>query len=125
MPLAIYLPRKTKKDKRVSLSLNTYRNLHYLVSNKVKKIYKEEVEKQVAGFALVYPIRLECVYYANDNRDTDLDNWCVIQTKFFCDALVELWYIPDDNTKYIPDIHYRFWGIDKKKWRCEIYCYEV
>lgn len=50
LPLAIYLPRKTKKDKRVSLSMNTYRNLHYIVSNNVKKKYRKLVEEQIGEY---------------------------------------------------------------------------
>lgn len=47
MPLAIYLPRKTKKDKRIAISLSTYRNLHYIVSNQAKKLYKDIVKEKI------------------------------------------------------------------------------
>lgn len=46
MPLAIYQERKTKKDKRIGLSVNTYRNAHYIVNNNAKKKYKELVKEQ-------------------------------------------------------------------------------
>lgn len=52
MPLVLYLPRKTKKDKRVALSLSTYRNLHYMVSNQAKKIYKDIVKEKIIDWNL-------------------------------------------------------------------------
>lgn len=35
------LPKKTKKDKRVHLNLNTYRNLHHIISNQSKNNIKK------------------------------------------------------------------------------------
>ena len=45
IPNPVYIPRKTKKDKPISLSMNWYRNAHHHVSNEVKGIVKEEVKK--------------------------------------------------------------------------------
>jgi hypothetical protein len=42
MPLAIKLGKK-----KYSITLNTYRNLHYQVSNKLKKEYKEIVRSKI------------------------------------------------------------------------------
>jgi hypothetical protein len=53
MPLAIYLPRKTKKDRRVAISLNVYRNLHHQINNQVKKEYKKIVQQQIDEMDIV------------------------------------------------------------------------
>ena len=36
-PLFVMLPRKTTKDKRISLNMNTYRNLHHRTNNDAKR----------------------------------------------------------------------------------------
>ena len=102
------MPRKTKKDKKISLSANRYRNAHHYESNQVKRKYKEEVASQLDGFNIKTPIWIQIIYYADSARKSDTSNWCFIQDKFFCDALVDLGYIEDDNTKYIPEVRYRF-----------------
>ena len=48
-PLYVMLPRKTKGDKKMIINLNGYRNWHYIISNDVKKQYKEEVKEQIIG----------------------------------------------------------------------------
>jgi Holliday junction resolvase RusA-like endonuclease len=52
-------------------------------------------------------------YYNPTKRLSDLDNMCWIHCKFLQDALVELWYIKDDNYEYIPQIRYIHWWYRK------------
>lgn len=127
LPLALYLPRKTKKDKRVSLSMNTYRNLHYIVNNKIKKQYHDIVAEQI-GENIGDPIRSMYIHidlWRDNKRDIDLDNRCIVQSKFAADALVHLWYIPDDNIHYIANISYTYRWYDKGNWRCEVQCFKL
>ena len=49
VPLYITLPRKTKKDKKISLNLNWYRNVNFHTNNEVKKKFKEIVKPQLVG----------------------------------------------------------------------------
>lgn len=90
MPLAIYKPRKTKKDKRISLSMNTYRNLHYIENNRLKQEYKKIVKEQIQEKEISDTVSIHIDLYADNKRSIDLDNWCIVQSKFFGDALVEL-----------------------------------
>jgi len=105
MPLAIQLGKK-----KYSISLNTYRNLHYQINNKLKKTYKEIVESKIwkAKEKLSW-VWLTFYYHNPTKRKSDLDNVCWIHCKFLQDALVELWYIEDDNYDYIQQIRYIYW----------------
>lgn len=125
MPLVLYLPRKTKKDKRVALSLSTYRNLHYMVSNQAKKIYKDIVKEKIIDWNLWNTIKYHILFYKNSKRRVDLDNWTCIQEKFMNDALVELWHIKEDNTDHIIEIKKTYWGLDRWNWRCEFIFYNI
>lgn len=119
-PLYIDLPRKTKKDKRCHVNLNQYRNWHYLVSNQVKQLYKEAVSDQLRELRFEEPIELTLTLYKSSKRKLDRANVLSIQEKFFCDALVELGCIEDDNDNFIKATHYYTGGIDRENPRVEI-----
>lgn len=120
MPLAFYKERKTKKPKRIPLSMNRYRNAQYFESNRAKKEYKETVLPMVWGILIKKPIYIKYTLYADNNRAIDLDNWCIIHSKFFADALVDHGILPDDNTKRIKQHVYTYWWVDKWRWRVRI-----
>ena len=120
-PLAIILPRKTKKDRRVALNLNTYRNLHYLINNNVKILYNEAMGKQLKGKKFETPITLQFELWKQSKRKTDRANILCIVEKFFCDALVHYECIPDDNDEFISSSFYKSGGIDKENPRVEIW----
>jgi len=118
MPLRMQVGRK-----KYTLSLNVYRNLHYQVANKLKKLYKEEVKYRLSSLwkiELEPPISLVLIYYNWTKRESDLENFCTIQAKFFQDAIVELWYLPDDNYKYITELRFVYGGYDQGNGRVEI-----
>jgi len=46
-PIYLIQPRKTKKDKKYALNINTYRNLNFIVNNILKKQYKELMRDQL------------------------------------------------------------------------------
>lgn len=118
VPLYITLPRKTKKDKKVALNLNWYRNVNFHTNNEVKKKFKEIVKPQLIGTNYTTPYWL-CltIYYS---RLSDLDNWDAVITKYFNDAMVELWCVTDDNMEYFIEKHTIVWWIDKNNPRMEI-----
>ena len=121
MPLSIEL--WVNKKRKYSLSLNIYRNLHYQVSNNLKKAYKRIVRSQLRSFwnwPIWYPIQLTFTYYNPTKRKSDLENFCAIHNKFLQDALVELWYIEDDNYDYIKKIEYIYGWYRKNAWCIEI-----
>lgn len=115
LPLYVILPRKTMKDRRVSINMNTYRNLHYLVSNAVKKEYKKYVEANLPKDCPKFTKAVVVIYHfqKRGNRKTDLMNWVSIADKFFLDSLVELGILPDDNTDYVNNYGIDFQGQTK------------
>jgi len=119
-PLFVHLPRKTKEDKKILLNLNVYRNLHYISSNQAKVIYKEQMKKQLKGKKLKTPIDIKFVLWKKTKRKVDRANILSIVEKYFCDALLELGCIPDDNDEYIKSTHYYTGGIDKENPRVDI-----
>lgn len=71
------------------------------------------------------PIRLTFVLRKKDKRKIDRANVLSIHEKFFCDALVELGCIPDDNDNYIESTHYYSGEIDKEYPRVDIIIEEI
>jgi len=120
-PLVIVLSKKNK----FSINLNQYRNAHYQTLNRAKVIYKETIADQLIMLPEFTKIVLDIWLYPSSNRVHDLDNSLSIQCKFFLDALVEAKRIPDDNYKYVPQIHLHFGEIDKENPRAEIEITEV
>ena len=126
LPLTVTLPRKTKKDKRVSININWYRNANYMESNSVKKAYKEIISDQFGG--LRRPdgkISCRYKYYAARNNSPDLDNFIGCHKKFFQDAMVDLGFIDDDNINFIVRNSEEYCGIDRENPRVEVEIFEV
>lgn len=117
MPL--YFTLGVKKRKNHHLNLNNYRNWHYQVSNKLKRMYKDYVSSQLMGVSFSN-IDLTFTLWAPDKRKRDRSNVLCVHEKFFCDALVELGCIGDDNDKYISSTHYYTGGIDRDNPRVDI-----
>ena len=123
LPLQVYLPRKTKEDKKIILNLNNYRNAHYTALNKAKKAYERLVwleykQKYPKGAKFTVPVSIEYSYYHNNNGTVDLSNPISVIDKFACDALTKFGLWADDNSTNIPQITARFAGVDSKKPRC-------
>jgi len=119
--LYVMLPRKTKKDKKVIINLNNYRNWHHFISNEIKKKYKEGIKDQLEGEVFDTPLSLEFVYFKGSKRISDRANVLSIHEKFFCDAMTELGCIPDDNDEFIKQTLYKSGGIDRENPRVEVY----
>ena len=119
LPLWVILPRKTKKDKKMALNLNIYRNLNFMVNNQMKHIFKEQVAPRLVGLKIDTPIEITYTVFYPTKRLADISNVCCVVDKFFCDTLVETGVLEDDNYTYIPKVIYAFGGIDKDNPRCE------
>lgn len=100
-PLYIDLPRKTKKAKRIYINMNTYRNLHYVVSNKVKKMYLEAVREQLEGITIQTPVCVTYKVFKGTARRLDKMNVVAITSKFLLDAVTELGCWEDDNDEHV------------------------
>lgn len=99
-PLFVMLPRKTKADKRVSLNMNTYRNLHHSVSGQAKKEYTKLVREQLINLDIQTPVEITYKVYKASNRRLDKMNVISVVSKFLLDAITEYGCWEDDN-----DIH--------------------
>ena len=108
--------KKTKHNKETAITLNWYCNAHRYTRNNAKKKFKQMVSEQIKSHDPIpdgVEIRVSYEYYAKRNG-TDLDNFVCIARKFFQDAMSELGFIPDDNTKVILKNSERYVGIDRE-----------
>jgi Holliday junction resolvase RusA-like endonuclease len=120
-PTFIMLPLKTKKDKKVSINLNTYRNLHFLVESKCKKAFKEDVRSQIEGVEIQAPIEVTYKVYKASARRLDKMNVVSICSKYIMDALSELGCIEDDNDEVVKKEIILPTEIDRENPRIEVY----
>ena len=122
VPIYLEQEYKTKKNKNISLNLNLYRNMHYIVSNNLKKQFKNKIKNQLLWRVYSTPITVNYKLYWK--RLSDLDNLQAVVTKYFQDALVEFGCIEDDNFKFIKMNTYEVMEQDKEKPRMDIYITE-
>lgn len=96
------------------LNLNPYRNAHYRTLSKLKHEFAQEVEDLEPGPILFDPpyVMLYEIWAPNAG-DRDIDNIGTIIAKFTHDALVGLGILPEDNVSIIPEITFRYAGIDR------------
>lgn len=116
----IYGAKKDGTEQKFRLNLNQYRNTHYIILNKAKIAYKELMKEQISRLPELSNISLHYTVYTKTKREFDLSNVCSVVDKFFCDALVELGKLTDDNIKYLSQISFSFGGIDKDNPRIEV-----
>ena len=115
LPLEVYLPRKTKADKRISLNKNVERNLHFTTYNEAKSTFTDLLINQCKGKVITEFPQIATFYiYAKKStrgnakgRLVDVDNFSILP-KFALDALVKHGVIPDDNYNYISQVTIRF-----------------
>ena len=100
-PLFVDLPRKTKKDKRVYLNMNTYRNLHHRINNDAKILYKELLKDQLQDLIVKTPVEVTYKVFKKTNRKLDKLNVVSVVGKFLMDAIVNYGCLPDDSDDYI------------------------
>lgn len=102
----IMLPRKTMKDKKVSINLNIYRNLHPMTNNQCKIIAKHNVALYLKrtcqdGIRFTKPVNVTFQFTKPTKRKMDKGNVFSVAQKYFYDALVELKILEDDNDDFI------------------------
>lgn len=116
LPLKLALNNKT-----FYLNLNVYRNTHFYLLNKAKHQFKEEIASQLKDLPKFNQIELTYIIYPATKRLFDLANVGSIVDKFFCDALVELGHLPDDNYTYLKKVSFSFGSVDKSNPRAEVH----
>jgi len=117
----IYIPvrKKTVPDWKISLNLNWYRNVDFIVNNNMKIIYKDLMKSQLQWKTFKTPIEITYKLYYSA-ATCDLMNITAIVDKFFCDTLQELWCIPEDNVKHLTNTYSSVWWKDIEHPRMEI-----
>lgn len=96
-PYSLTLPRKTKADKKISINLNTYRNLHFQINNQCKRLYKELMREQLEGITIDTPVEITYQVFKPSKRSLDKMNVVSIASKYFLDAVTEYGCWEDDN----------------------------
>ncbi len=129
LPLSVPMPTKKQPDRVWVLNLNLYRNAHFQLLNKAKILWEDIVYRgcQTLKWNDCFPstidpgpYRFTYTVFPGSNRKFDLANVLSIVQKFTDDALINLKVIPDDSYKVIPEITYRFGGVDKANPRVEL-----
>ena len=100
-PLFVTLPRKTVKDKRIALNMNTYRNLHHRISNDAKKAYSEALREQLEGLDIQTPVEVTYKVFKASKRRLDKMNVISVVSKFLLDSITEYGCWEDDNDDYV------------------------
>ena len=124
IPSYIILPRKTKKDKRISLNLNQYRTNHFRVNHNMKvnfcdffsKMLGKKKTKMKGKHMLIYDITLP-------TGTSDLMNFGAVIDKFTCDSLVKNEILEEDDCKNIVGVCFLFNKVDRKKPHADLHIY--
>ena len=124
-PLFVMIPRKTKASKRISLNMNTYRNLHHRTSNDAKKEYTRVVSEQLVNLDIKTPVEITYKVYKASNRRLDKMNVISVVSKFLLDAITEYGCWEDDNDIYVKTETILPTELDKVNPRVEVIIKEI
>ena len=122
MKISLPLSVQISRDKKFILNLNNYRNAHFQVLNKAKKLYTEQVFLALGKQRPCFNGGCQITYtlYQPTNRRVDVSNPLSIVDKFACDALVKFGVLPDDANKYVQSVSFQWGGVDKNNPRVEM-----
>ena len=124
-PLFVTLPRKTVKDKRIALNMNTYRNLHHRISNDAKKAYSEALREQLEGLSIQTPVEVTYKVYKGSKRRLDKMNVVSVVSKFLLDSITDYGCWEDDNDDYVKTETILPTELDRDNPRVEIIIKEI
>jgi len=124
-PLSVTLPRKTVKDKKIYLNMNTYRNLHHRISNDAKKAYSEALRGQLEGLSVQTPVEVTYKVYKGSKRRLDKMNVVSVVSKFLLDSITEYGCWEDDNDDYVKKETILPTELDRDNPRVEIIIKEI
>ena len=124
-PLFVTLPRKTIKDKRIALNMNTYRNLHHRISNDAKKAYSEALREQLKDLSIQTPVEVTYKVYKASKRRLDKMNVISVVSKFLLDSITDYGCWEDDNDDYVKTETILPTELDRENPRVEIIIKEI
>lgn len=117
LPLLVYVSKNTA----FKLNLNDYRNAHYQKLNNAKIAFVDVTKRDVLGLPKMNAAEIHYKLFlkGGTGKKGDVANFCSIADKFFCDALVEANRLPDDHYEHVPEVRYKFGGLDMNNPRIE------
>ena len=124
-PLFVTLHRKTVKDKRIALNMNTYRNLHHRISNDAKKAYSEALREQLKDLSIQTPVEVTYKVYKASKRRLDKMNVISVVSKFLLDSITDYGCWEDDSDDYIKKETILPTELDRVRPRVEIIITEI
>lgn len=106
---------QTLRIEGIPMNLNTYRNAHYHLLDKEKKLWEQAVMIAVKqqGIRPLERCKVTMEFFFKDKRRHDPDNYACC-AKFILDGMVKAEILTDDNFEVIEQLAVRQGGIDKK-----------
>lgn len=105
----------SKKSKYFYLNLNIYRNAHFFLLDKAKKVFGDTIWNDIVKLPKFKQCTLEYIVYPQQNKKKfDISNTCCIVDKFFSDTFVEAGKIEDDSFQYITGVKYSYGAVNKE-----------
>jgi len=100
-PMYIDLERKTKKDRRVYINMNSYGNVNHFINNQVKIKFKNVIAEQLTGITIPTPVEIVYQVFKPSRRRLDKMNVIAVTSKYLLDAITEIGCWEDDNDDYV------------------------
>ena len=110
-----------KGNKNIAINLNIYRNLHFAIENKCKRMFKDEVKSQLLGIEIATPVEVTYKVFKKSKRNLDKMNVVSIASKYLMDAITEFGCWEDDNDNIIKKEVILPTEIDKDNPRIEVF----
>lgn len=124
-PLYVLVPRRLKKDRKIALNLNIYRNLHHSVNGLAKKVYTEMMREQLQNLNIKTPVEITYQVFKPTKRILDKMNVVSVVSKFLLDAITSYDCWEDDNDNFVKTETILPTEIDRSNPRVEIFIKEI
>ena len=125
LPIYYTFERKTKKDNKVLVGMNWYRNAHFRSSNQVKQHYHSLIYSKVTQSQKLKDKYMVSYMLYPSNSNCDLMNVVSVIDKFLNDALQDCGVITNDNIKFYKHMIATVKEVDKLNPRIEIIVEEM
>ena len=125
LPIYYTFTKKTKKDNKVLVGMNWYRNAHFRSSNQVKQHYHKLIYSKVTQSQKLKDKYMVSYSLYPSNSKCDLMNVVSVIDKFLNDALQDSGVIVNDNIKYYKHMIATVEEVDRYNPRIEIKITEI
>ena len=125
LPIYHTFQRKTKKDIKILVGMNWYRNAHFRNSNQVKQHYHSLIYSKVTQSQKLKDKYMVSYMLYPSNSNCDLMNVVSVIDKFLNDALQDSGVVVNDNIKFYKHMIATVKEVDKLNPRIEIIIEEM